>query len=251
MLMALGPAPWPTPPRASTKTRSRPARAREEGALTAEDGVVLGDNLRFAGRLDEASAVLERTVRENPRFAQPWISLAEVHVKKQKLAAAAAAYEQVLRSRPTTSRRSGASATSPCSRRRRRGGPPVRADPRDRARGRRGDDQARVSSGCGRGGRTRRSRSSAGRSSASRRTARRCSTSAGALASSGHPAEALPFFERALAAGQRTTMALNGLGLTRLAVGDRERGGRGVPRVAAARPEPARRRAHARELGGP
>jgi tetratricopeptide (TPR) repeat protein len=44
---------------------------------------------------------------------------------------------------------------------------------------------------------------------------------AGALASTGRPAEALPLFERALAAGQRSTMALNGLGLTRLAVGDR------------------------------
>jgi cytochrome c-type biogenesis protein CcmH/NrfG len=44
---------------------------------------------------------------------------------------------------------------------------------------------------------------------------------AGALASNGRPAEALPFFERALRAGPRSTMALNGLGLTRLAVGDR------------------------------
>jgi len=44
---------------------------------------------------------------------------------------------------------------------------------------------------------------------------------AGALASTGRPAEALPFFERALDTGQRTTMTLNGLGLARLAVGDR------------------------------
>jgi cytochrome c-type biogenesis protein CcmH/NrfG len=45
---------------------------------------------------------------------------------------------------------------------------------------------------------------------------------AGALASSGQPNDALPFFERALEAGQRSTMALNGLGLTRLALGDRK-----------------------------
>jgi len=44
---------------------------------------------------------------------------------------------------------------------------------------------------------------------------------AGALSSTGHPAEAVPLFERALAAGPRTTMILNGLGLTRLALGDR------------------------------
>ena len=35
------------------------------------------------------------------------------------------------------------------------------------------------------------------------------------------PAEALPFFERALEAGPRSSMALNGLALTRLALGDR------------------------------
>jgi cytochrome c-type biogenesis protein CcmH/NrfG len=44
---------------------------------------------------------------------------------------------------------------------------------------------------------------------------------AGALASGGRPADALPYFERALNAGPRSTMALNGLGLTRLATGDR------------------------------
>ena len=44
---------------------------------------------------------------------------------------------------------------------------------------------------------------------------------AGALAASGRPAEAVPFFERALAAGPRSAMALNGLGLTRLELGDR------------------------------
>ena len=43
---------------------------------------------------------------------------------------------------------------------------------------------------------------------------------AGALASGGHPADALPYFERALEAGPPSTMALNGLGLARLAVGD-------------------------------
>src|SRR5687768_10366849 len=44
---------------------------------------------------------------------------------------------------------------------------------------------------------------------------------AGALAASHRPAEALPFFERALAAGPRSSMALNGLALTRLTLGDR------------------------------
>ena len=44
---------------------------------------------------------------------------------------------------------------------------------------------------------------------------------AGVLVSRGRPADALPYFERALAAGPPSTMALNGLGLARRALGDR------------------------------
>ena len=44
---------------------------------------------------------------------------------------------------------------------------------------------------------------------------------AGALASSGRPADALPYFDRAIEADPASTMALNGLGLARMAVGDR------------------------------
>ena len=42
---------------------------------------------------------------------------------------------------------------------------------------------------------------------------------AGALASAGRSADALPYFERALKAGPASTMALNGLGLARLTSG--------------------------------
>ncbi len=68
---------------------------------------------------------------------------------------------------------------------------------------------------------------------------------AGALASAGRPAEALPYFERALAADPASTMALNGLGLTRLAVGDTRWRRRRIPSVAEARPEAGRHRADA------
>src|SRR5262249_7268615 len=44
---------------------------------------------------------------------------------------------------------------------------------------------------------------------------------AGALASTGHPADALPYFDRSRAVGPRSSMALTGMGLTRLALGDR------------------------------
>src|SRR5439155_22411380 len=54
-----------------------------KGALTAEDAVVLGDNLRSAGQLEEAALVLERAARENPAFAQPVISLAEVRIQER------------------------------------------------------------------------------------------------------------------------------------------------------------------------
>ena len=69
---------------------------------------------------------------------------------------------------------------------------------------------------------------------------------AGALASGGRPADALPYFERALDAGPRSTMALNGLGLTRLATGDRTRGRCRLPRVAAPGSEAGGRQPDAR-----
>jgi len=75
-------------------------RVEKQSSLNAEDKIVLGDNLRFAGRLDEAQAVLEATARENPRFAQPWLSLAEIRLKRQQFAEAAAAYEHVLQLAP-------------------------------------------------------------------------------------------------------------------------------------------------------
>ena len=52
--------------------------------------------MRFANRLPEAVEVLRRTARENPRFPQPWLSLAEVHIKQGQNAEAAAAYQHVL-----------------------------------------------------------------------------------------------------------------------------------------------------------
>ena len=44
---------------------------------------------------------------------------------------------------------------------------------------------------------------------------------AGALVSTGRQQEALPYFERAIAADPKSTMALNGLGLTRMSLGDK------------------------------
>ena len=197
-------------------------RLEKDGILSAEDGIVLGDNLRFAGRLDEATAVLERTARENPRFAQPWISLAEVHIKKEKLAAAAAAYEHVLQIAPDhveALRGLGdlAFVGQNLDEAGRRYARILEVEP--------GDAGALTKLGV--------VRMRAGRADDAIGLFRRAIDRepkngeallylAGALASTGHPAEALPFFERAIAAGQRNPMALNGLALTRMAVGDRK-----------------------------
>ncbi len=196
-------------------------RLEKEGLLSAEDRIVLGDNLRFAGRLDEATVVLERTAREAPRFAQPWLSLAEVHVKREKLAEAAAAYEHVLQIAPDhveALRGLGdlALLRQQADEASRRYARILEIEPADAG--------AMTKLGVAR---MRTGRSDEAISLFRRAIEREPKNGeallylAGALASTGHPAEALPFFERALAAGQRNPMALNGLALTRMAVGDR------------------------------
>ena len=58
-------------PDATTSRSPTSAILEKQEQLTAEDAVVLGDNLRMSGRLDEAATVLEQTARENPSFVQP------------------------------------------------------------------------------------------------------------------------------------------------------------------------------------
>lgn len=195
-------------------------RLEKDGILSAEDGIVLGDNLRFAGRLDEATAVLERTARENPRFAQPWISLAEVHIKKEKLATAAAAYEHVLQIAPDH-----------VEALRGLGDLALLRQQTDEASGRYARILEIEPADAGAMTKLGVVRMRTGRPDEAialfRRVIEREAKNgeallylAGALASTGHPAEALPYFEQALGAGQRNPMTLNGLALTRMAVGD-------------------------------
>ena len=196
-------------------------RLEEDGRLSAEDGVMLGDNLRFAGRLDEAMQELERTARGNPKFAQPWLSIAEIHIKRGMSAEAAADYQRVLALVPDhiealrglgdlallEGRLDEAAA---------RYGRILEVDP--------GDAGAMTKMGV--------LRMRAGRGEDAIALFRKAVERepgngeallylAGALAASGRSAEALPLFERALAAGPRSSIALNGLALTRLALGDR------------------------------
>jgi arylsulfatase A-like enzyme/tetratricopeptide (TPR) repeat protein len=192
------------------------------GVLGAEGGVVLGDNLRFTGRIEEALSVLEATARENPKFMQPWLSIAEIHIKQKKNKEAAADFEHVL-------------ATVPDHIEALRGlgdlllleGQPDAAAARyarilevDDA-----DAAAMTKLGVARMQTGRASEAVTLFRKAIEREPKNAEALlylAGALAAGGQPQEAVPYFERALAAGSRTTMALNGLGLTRLALGDRQ-----------------------------
>jgi tetratricopeptide (TPR) repeat protein len=195
-------------------------RLEKDGDLSAEDAIVLGDNLRSGGRLAEAAEVLERAARDHPRFAQPWLSLAEVHIKAGRNAEAAAAYERVLTLVPDhlealrglgdialLEGRVDAAAA--------RYGRILEVDPADAGAlsktgvlkmraGQRGEAIALFQKAVEK----------------EPRNGEALLYLAGALAATGRSAEALPLFERALAAGQRSSMALNGLGLTRLALGD-------------------------------
>jgi choline-sulfatase len=192
----------------------------KEGQLTPEDAVVLGDNLRSAGRFEEAALILERAGRENPTFAQPWISLAEVRIQEHKYDEAAALCEQVLKLVPDdieALRRLGDLAL-------------LRGDLV--AAGARygrileldvGDASALTKLGIVRMRSGRADQAIQLFHQAIEREPRNAEALlylAGALASGGRPADALPYFERALEAGPPSTMALNGLGLTRLALGD-------------------------------
>jgi arylsulfatase A-like enzyme/Flp pilus assembly protein TadD len=193
----------------------------KEGLLTPDDAIVLGDNLRSAGRLEEANLILERTRRENPTFAQPLISLAEVRIQEGKHDEAAALCERVLKMVPDH-----------IEALRRLGDLALRREDLAAAGARyariveldAGDVAALSKLGVVR---MRTGRQDEGirlfRMAVEHdpRNAEALLYLAGALASLGRHAEALPYFERALDVDPSSTMTLNGLGLTRLAMGDR------------------------------
>jgi arylsulfatase A-like enzyme/tetratricopeptide (TPR) repeat protein len=193
----------------------------KRGALTAEDAVVLGDNLRLAGHLKEAAEILECTARQNAKFAQPWLSLAAVFVQQQRIDRAAEAYEKVLQIDPDhTEARRGLGDLAL-----------IRGDLEAAARHYAlvleldGNDVGALSKLGVVKVRTGHPDEAIALFhkviDRQPKNAEALLYLAGALASTGHPAEAVPYFERALAAGPRTTMALNGLALTRLELQDR------------------------------
>ncbi len=200
----------------------RDLRALEkQGALTAEDSVVLGDNLRMAGRLREATDVLQATAGKNPKFAQPLLSLAAVFVQEKKMREAGATFEKVLAISPDhleALRGLGdlglmdgdlGRAESHYAR-------ILEVDPKDAG--------AMTKMGVVR---MRQGRGLEALELFQKAIEREPKNGeallylAGALAAGGRAADALPYFERALAAGPRSSMLLNGMALARLEVGDR------------------------------
>jgi choline-sulfatase len=189
--------------------------------LTPEDAIVLGDNLRFAGRLADAAAVFERAVRDNPKFPQPLLSLAEVRIQERNYAEATRACERALQLVPDhieALRRLGdlALLRDDLEGAGTRYARILELDATDapaatklgvvRMRTGRPDEAMRLFQQA---------------IARDPRNADALLYLAGVLASRGRPADALPYFERALDAAPPSTMALNGLGLTRLALGDR------------------------------
>jgi arylsulfatase A-like enzyme/tetratricopeptide (TPR) repeat protein len=199
----------------------RDLRALEKkGALSAEDSVVLGDSLRLAGRAREAAAVLEETARKNPRFAQPWLSLAAIYVAEKRLDDAERAYDSVLEVSPDQTEALRGLGDLALIRddqdgAERRYARILEIDP--------ADPGALSKLGVVRVRQGRADEAIALLNKAVDREPRNAETLlylAGALTSSGRPREAIPYFERSIAAGPPSTMALNGLALTRLQLGD-------------------------------
>jgi arylsulfatase A-like enzyme/tetratricopeptide (TPR) repeat protein len=193
----------------------------KRGALSAEDAVVLGDNLRLAGRPREAAKVLERTIQDNPRFAQPLLSLAAVHLQEHDVEAAAAAYAKAVALEPDNVEAHRGLGDVGL----------IRGDLEGAGehyarilRLEDGDVAALTTLGVVKMRTGRRDEAETLLRQAVERDPKNAEALlylAGALAATGRAAEAVPYFERALAGGPRTTMALNGLGLTRLELGDR------------------------------
>jgi tetratricopeptide (TPR) repeat protein len=189
--------------------------------LTPDDEIMLGDNLRFTGQYPEAARVLERAVQGSPKAAQPLISLAEVRIAEKQYDVAAATLERALKLAPDqieALRRLGDSRAAAIGHGRRRR--QIRADPRARCDGCPCDDKARSRSDARRP--ERRCDPPVPRRRAARPEEwRRVTLLRGSARLDGRQQEALPYFERAIAADPKSTMALNGLGLTRLSLGDK------------------------------
>jgi arylsulfatase A-like enzyme/tetratricopeptide (TPR) repeat protein len=191
-----------------------------KGELSAEDLIVLADNLRLAGRSAEALDALDRAERLQPQSPLPWLTRANLLLQQGKAEQAAAAYDKVLHMVPEQAealRGLGDLALL-------RGDVPAAAGYYDRLLKAAPEDVgALVKLGIVRVRSDRMEEAVALLRQAVARDPKNGEALlylAGALATSGRGAEAVPLFEQAIAAGQRSTVAFNGLAFTRLELGD-------------------------------
>ena len=190
------------------------------GALTTEDLIVLGESLRLAGRTDEALAALDKASALQPELTLTWLTRANTLIKAGRNGEAARAYERVLEIAPEHSEAlrglgdlafvNGEMDTAAGFYTR-----VLQAVPDDagalvklgvvRMRGGQRDDAVALFRKA---------------IAVEPRNAEALLYMAGAMVSSGRPADAIPFFDQAIAAGMTTPMLFNGLGMTRLQLGD-------------------------------
>lgn len=192
----------------------------KEGAATVVDLVLLGECLRLGGRSADAIAVLEQAAAKEPKAPEPLLTLARVYATLGKNDEAAGAYGKVaslvpghteaLRGLGDLAATRGDLETAAIHY-----GRILASDPHDAG--------AALKLGVvdARAGRLQEAftllhdlvEREPGDAEA-------LLALAGVLAKSGRPTEAVPYFERAIDAGARSTVSLNGLGFARLEAGD-------------------------------
>ena len=190
------------------------------GPLTAEDLVVLADSLRLAGRVDEALAALDRALALQPRLVPAWLSRGDVLVNANRTEEAAQAFRKVLAISPEHSealRGLGDLALV-------HGDVQAAGGFYERVLGASPNDvPATIKLGVVRMRAGQRDEAVALFTRAIElepKNGEALLYAAGAMVATGRPEAAIPYFDRAIAAGQRNPMAFNGLGMTKLQLGD-------------------------------
>ena len=214
-----------------------------DGNATRETFISLSDTYRLAGRLEEALETARQAAERDPTTPDGADAMGKALVALGRHDEARSAFERALAIQADdpdalTGLADLAIERGDFSEAQRRLEALVSRDPADvgrraEARRRAGQAEPARSGDCA---------SSASVVSARPTSAEALTNLAGALAKAGRPAEAVPYFERAVAAGAVSPVVLNGLGFARLESGDTAGRGRGAAAVAAAEAGPAERR---------
>jgi arylsulfatase A-like enzyme/Tfp pilus assembly protein PilF len=190
------------------------------GPLESDDLELRADTLRQLGRLDAAAASAEQAARQAPQAPGPHLLLARMRRTQGQNGPAAQSYEAALERAPEHPEALRGLAELAAE----RGDAAAARAWLDRALARDPEDAAallQLGLLQARQGQAEAALPLFARSVELQDTAEARLALGASLARLGRPAEALMHFERAVAAGARTTAALNGLGFARLETGDR------------------------------